>query len=307
MKTAAEYLSLARTLLAQGFATKAARKDAIEYVTRAFDCAKADITNALLAPGVDRSTDIWKKLYYGLPDCHVWKAKHAELFAAYPACRRLTECAELRATIKAAPDVAKKPREKTAKEIARDASAKECQICGRPIFAELGVIAHHGYQRPGQGWQTQSCHGARELPYEVTANLLASHVATQREVLAAMKTARADVTAEHKGFRVYWEVATGKRDAYGRTEYESFDVNVTRDTWEAVTHATPEARRKFHDCFEARHTPGGYGFDYWKARDIAERNAQIANQAQYVEWQSGRLAAWKPVLTWCDGWHAVTP
>ena len=41
-----------------------------------------------------------------------------------------------------------------------------CQICGRPIKANTGVIAHHGYQRPGWGSQTSSCHGARYLPYE---------------------------------------------------------------------------------------------------------------------------------------------
>lgn len=41
-----------------------------------------------------------------------------------------------------------------------------CQICGRPIKATQGPIAHHGYQRPGWGWQSASCLGARYLPYE---------------------------------------------------------------------------------------------------------------------------------------------
>jgi len=42
-----------------------------------------------------------------------------------------------------------------------------CQICGRTIKANTGVIAHHGYERP-QGWhaQTSSCFGARYKPYE---------------------------------------------------------------------------------------------------------------------------------------------
>ena len=42
-----------------------------------------------------------------------------------------------------------------------------CQICARPVRAASGVIAHHGYRRPGQGWQTASCFGARHRPYEV--------------------------------------------------------------------------------------------------------------------------------------------
>lgn len=45
-----------------------------------------------------------------------------------------------------------------------------CQICGRGILANTGVIAHHGYQRPGDGYQTKSCMGARYLPYEVSCD-----------------------------------------------------------------------------------------------------------------------------------------
>ena len=41
-----------------------------------------------------------------------------------------------------------------------------CQICGREVQAKKGLIAHHGYQRPGSGWQTSSCLGARHKPYE---------------------------------------------------------------------------------------------------------------------------------------------
>lgn len=47
-----------------------------------------------------------------------------------------------------------------------------CQICGRPIKAKTGVIAHHGYKRPGNGWQTSSCMGARHLPYEKSCDLI---------------------------------------------------------------------------------------------------------------------------------------
>lgn len=44
--------------------------------------------------------------------------------------------------------------------------AQHCQICGRAIRAPEGLIAHHGYRRPGSGWQTSSCWGARHVPYE---------------------------------------------------------------------------------------------------------------------------------------------
>lgn len=51
-------------------------------------------------------------------------------------------------------------------------NTKTCQICGRPIKAKNGIIAHHGYTRPGSGWQTKSCFGARNLPYEISCDAI---------------------------------------------------------------------------------------------------------------------------------------
>jgi hypothetical protein len=67
-----------------------------------------------------------------------------------------------------------------------EARKSTCQVCGRAIKLVLmrqcrggvpfgvmqHVIAHHGYQRPGDGWQTASCMGARRLPYEVAHDAL---------------------------------------------------------------------------------------------------------------------------------------
>lgn len=47
-----------------------------------------------------------------------------------------------------------------------------CQICGRQIKFASGLIAHHGYRRPGHGWQTASCYGARYQPYEIAHDAL---------------------------------------------------------------------------------------------------------------------------------------
>lgn len=47
-----------------------------------------------------------------------------------------------------------------------------CQICARDIKATTGVIAHHGYQRPGNGYQSASCIGARQLPYEISRDFI---------------------------------------------------------------------------------------------------------------------------------------
>jgi hypothetical protein len=39
-----------------------------------------------------------------------------------------------------------------------------CQCCGGRWAVMGGKVAHHGYQRPGGGWQTASCMGARHAP-----------------------------------------------------------------------------------------------------------------------------------------------
>lgn len=52
-----------------------------------------------------------------------------------------------------------------------------CQICGRAIKANTGLIAHHGYQRPYAYVQTASCFGARYRPYEAAHDAIDQYLA----------------------------------------------------------------------------------------------------------------------------------
>ena len=51
-----------------------------------------------------------------------------------------------------------------------------CQICEREIKAKKGLISHHGYTRPGGGYQTGSCGGARNLPYEISRDAIPKEI-----------------------------------------------------------------------------------------------------------------------------------
>ncbi len=79
---------------------------------------------------------------------------------------------------------------------------KHCQICGRDIKTPLGfahmasnvsipgrvpMIAHHGYQRPGDGYQTPSCLGAKWRPYEVACDALPPAIAHVKAYIASQK------------------------------------------------------------------------------------------------------------------------
>src|SRR4249919_4341211 len=65
----------------------------------------------------------------------------------------------------------------------KQASAMTCQCCGRQIFAQRGKIAHHGYERPGYGWQTASCMGALYLPFEVDRTRLADLIVSLQQMI----------------------------------------------------------------------------------------------------------------------------
>lgn len=69
-------------------------------------------------------------------------------------------------------------------EMEADAAQRcTCQICGRSIHAALGTIAHHGYRRPGEGYQTASCYGAKRLPFEVDRTALGEWIVMLQRML----------------------------------------------------------------------------------------------------------------------------
>lgn len=60
---------------------------------------------------------------------------------------------------------------------------KTCPVCFRPIAVKNKLMAHHGYERPGYGWQTPSCPGTRFEPLEVSSAGLEWLISTLREQL----------------------------------------------------------------------------------------------------------------------------
>lgn len=71
-----------------------------------------------------------------------------------------------------------------------------CQICGRGIKAKNGLIAHHGYRRPGDGYQTSSCLGARFQPYEVTCDRIPDVIKIYESSLEAQRISLSKFLAE---------------------------------------------------------------------------------------------------------------
>ena len=111
-----------------------------------------------------------------------------------------------------------------AKREARKAAVRTCQICEREILANTGVIAHHGYQRPGNGWQTSSCFGARYRPYEVACDALPLAIKSLAEYVRGQKRHHINlVNAPPPGFAV-------PRHGEGPMGYRVSTVSVLRPT-----------------------------------------------------------------------------
>lgn len=288
------YHVAAVAMLEQGFTTEAARKDAIDYLNRAYDVLVKQGLHYALWSQRTRTNDNWvwdndtaKELdhNHNVPDLHVWNGnKHGKLYAAYPEQVRIANILRSdRELVKAATLIAKSKSRTRALAEARQAVAKTCQICGRPILAERGKIAHHGYQRPGMGLQTSSCDGAMHLPFEVSRDRLGAHLKGMKVQLINLHTRRGDVVEEKAPIAV--EYFTGQ---YRGKERVMTTIFVTRETYAALY---------------AEHKPKAYHvsalpktFDEIKNEEIRQIDSRIKHTQEYIKMQQGRYDGWKAVV-----------
>lgn len=81
------------------------------------------------------------------------------------------------------------PNPEPAKVANPDKVVKTCPVCFRPIAVRGSTMAHHGYKRPHEGWQTASCPGIRFKPLEVSSEGLQWLIGALRARLAECEVA----------------------------------------------------------------------------------------------------------------------
>lgn len=148
-----------------------------------------------------------------------------------------------------------------------------CQICGRVIQAKKGVIAHHGYNRPGHGWQTASCHGARFLPYEVSRDRIPQVEEIYRAIREAKQTAF---------------------DAMMASPPATLTIRRKRDAWdkvgEPVTLERPEGFDAARNIAAGSYRPRTYESEHaFTARQL---KAEIASIGDALAFLAERFASW---------------
>jgi len=155
-----------------------------------------------------------------------------------------------------------------------------CQCCGRAIHAALGKIAHHGYQRPGEGWQTASCFGAKRLPWEVDRSAVADLIKHLEQILENSIEARAEAQAETIPVRHHYQVY----DRNTRNKYIGKVLELTRDTFDAIVKANVDG------VFTHRYRAT---FDEFKARDLENRDVKIKRLKQDIKEFTAKYDGWK--------------
>lgn len=96
------------------------------------------------------------------------------------------------------------PNAEPTKEANPDKVVKTCPVCFRPIAVRGSVMAHHGYKRPHEGWQTASCPGIRFMPLEVSSKGLEWLIGALRARLA-----ECEVTYSNRDSKDSLRVRTG--------------------------------------------------------------------------------------------------
>lgn len=174
---------------------------------------------------------------------------------------------------------------RTVKDI--DASqTMHCQCCGRAIHAALGTIAHHGYQRPGYGWQTRSCFGAKRLPWQADRSAVKELIDHLKETLLRSDYARCAVFDEIEPVTHHYQIY----DRKARGNYINKTLVLTRATFDGIVAQNPD------NLF--RYNIPAATFDDFKKRDLDKRDRAIAQLKRDITEFTAKYDGWKQTHQW---------
>jgi len=179
-KTYTDYVQKAFELCEDGsFSTKAAAKDARQYLSRAYDMLTKGLDYAALeANGLS---------FWDVPnDLHRIRSKHTPILRVAIGLERADRArflADQLDKIKAMPVIKPTPKPKVAAQPTGNQATHlgTCQICGavHKVGKRSGYIAKHGYRVKKivyRGHFDGECKGSGRLPFEVDCVLLGRHI-----------------------------------------------------------------------------------------------------------------------------------
>lgn len=193
-------------------------------------------------------------------------------------------------------DVRMPSQEKTPEQLARDAAQMTCQCCGKKFLANLGRMAHHGYRRPGDGWRTASCEGAKESPFEVDHDALRRMLVRLKAYEAGAVADRQAIKEETLAIRRRFADKSGQRGRDGR--WPDLWIDITRENFAPTKAGNPDSDALY----------GIYDLETLRSRDLAARDREIADIRREIAVQQARYDGWKQTHRWdsgTSGWALV--
>ena len=206
---------------------------------------------------------------------------------------------------------ARRKIEIAAEKVKKQATAKTCQCCARQIFAEVGTIAHHGYERPGHGYQTASCMGAKFLPFEASRDRLGEMIVMLKDMKARYVEVRAEAAAEkfpiRKTYVNYNAPRVMEHGTWGDKKHPTVELEFTRENFATLVEQNTgdHGSHKLWTAYEATSVKKG-GFNKLKTDDLATRDRQIKGVTEHIAECEKRYAGWKQTHRWTnDGWVTI--
>jgi hypothetical protein len=215
---------------------------------------------------------------------------------------------------------AKRKVEIAAEKAAKTAKSMTCQCCGRQIFAQRGKIAHHGYERPGYGWQTASCMGALYLPFEVDRERLADLIVRLEHELQETRENLVNIRAEKVklAFSIevdcepYWDMSSYR--SVQRTRRNEIRFYSRKEFAALKTQGMSKIEAHHAACDEARVNKTDYPkrdealqiyfdsttWDGLKDRAIRETQGRIDALRSDLKLSQDRFDSWKQTHTHFD-------
>jgi hypothetical protein len=155
-----------------------------------------------------------------------------------------------------------------------------CQCCGRKYLARTGTMAHHGYTRQG-GWQTASCSGAKQLPFEKDHAALDRMIVNLEKQAASLRKFARDTKAGKVEVQV--KVTNYDVEVTGRfVPRPELRVEFTKDTFAAVIAQYPKSFRHHTNSFET-----------WQNQQANRAMANAVECESYRQECITRRATWK--------------
>jgi len=165
---------------------------------------------------------------------------------------------------------------------ARLEATMTCQCCAGKYLANTGKMAHHGYQRPGNGWQTASCIGARELPFEVSRDRLGELIVNLEAQAVRMIEFRNEIATEATPIHRTFEDRSKPKAIVYPYKCPTVSFDITRDNYADIA-----LKHQLYD-----------DFDGFLAKELRTLNYQIKSIQDYIIECKARYAGWSQTHEW---------